>query len=46
MRPSCPSRNTTRTDRQWVNNDQISDWEITTYAIQDDSEQPDSGDYF
>lgn len=34
------SRNTTRTDRQWVNNDQISDWEITTYAIQDESNNP------
>jgi signal transduction histidine kinase len=33
-------RNTTRTDRQWINNDQISDWEITTYAIQDESENP------
>ena len=34
------SRNTTRTDRQWINNDQISDWEITTYAIQDESNNP------
>lgn len=33
-------RNTTRTDRQWINNDQISDWEITTYAIQDEADNP------
>jgi signal transduction histidine kinase len=33
-------RNTTRTDRQWVNNDQISDWEITTFAIQDEIGNP------
>lgn len=33
-------RNTTRTDRQWVNNDQITDWEITTYAIQDEADNP------
>jgi two-component system, NtrC family, sensor kinase len=33
-------RNTTRTDRQWVDNDQISDWEITTFAIQDEIGNP------
>ncbi len=33
-------RTTTRTDRQWVNNDQITDWEIATYAIQDENNNP------
>jgi two-component system NtrC family sensor kinase len=33
-------RNTNRTDRQWVNNDQISDWEITTYAILNEVDIP------
>ena len=32
--------NTQRTDRQWLSNDQIIDWEITTYAILDESEYP------
>lgn len=32
-------RNTHRTDRQWLSHDQISDWEITTYAILDQSEE-------
>ncbi len=33
-------RITQRSDRQWINKDQISDWEITTYAILDESEDP------
>ncbi len=33
-------RNTHRTDRQWLSHDQITDWEITTYAILDQSEDP------
>ena len=32
--------NTQRSDRQWLNNDQIIDWEITTYAILDELEYP------
>ena len=32
--------NTQRSDRQWLSNDQIIDWEITTYAILDESEYP------
>jgi len=33
-------RNTSRTDRKWVNNDQITDWEITTYAILNEMDIP------
>jgi signal transduction histidine kinase len=33
-------RITQRSDRQWINKDQITDWEITTYAILDESEDP------
>lgn len=33
-------KNTTRTNRQWVSSDQILDWEITTYAIQDEGGNP------
>lgn len=33
-------RNTTRTDRQWIDNEQISDWEITTYAILNETDIP------
>jgi signal transduction histidine kinase len=33
-------RNTSRSDRQWANKDNVTDWEITTYAILDESEEP------
>lgn len=33
-------RNTTRTDRQWIDNDQVADWEITTYAILNETDIP------
>jgi len=33
-------RNTSRADRQWVNKDNVTDWEITTYAILDESDDP------
>jgi signal transduction histidine kinase len=33
-------RNTHRTDRQWLSHDLITDWEITTYAILDQSDDP------
>ncbi len=33
-------RITQRSDRQWINKDQITDWEITTYAILDESDDP------
>ena len=33
-------KNTIRTDRQWIKNDQITDWEISTYAILDESDEP------
>jgi signal transduction histidine kinase len=33
-------KNTIRTDRQWIMNDQITDWEISTYAILDESDEP------
>lgn len=32
--------NTTRTDRQWISNDQNTDWEITTYAILNETDIP------
>ncbi len=32
--------NTTRTDRQWIDNDQNTDWEITTYAILNETDTP------
>ena len=33
-------KSTIRTDRQWIKNDQITDWEISTYAILDESDEP------
>lgn len=33
-------RNTNRTDRQWVDKEHATDWEITTYAILDESDDP------
>jgi len=33
-------KSTIRTDRQWIKNDLITDWEISTYAILDESDEP------
>jgi two-component system, NtrC family, sensor kinase len=33
-------KSTIRNDRQWIKNDQITDWEISTYAILDESDEP------
>jgi signal transduction histidine kinase len=33
-------KSTIRSDRQWIKNDQITDWEISTYAILDESDEP------
>ncbi len=33
-------KSTIRTDRQWIKNDQITDWEISTYAILDELDEP------
>lgn len=33
-------KHTTRNDRQWIDSDQINDWEISTYGILDETSMP------
>ncbi len=34
------SRNTSRSDREWIDNDQVTDWDITTFSILNEEENP------